>query len=39
MPHAAKEVATVRKRFKGLSKNLEKKRFSLHSPTPDAREP
>lgn len=38
MPHAAKEVTIVRKRFKGLSRNLEKKWFSSYSPTPDSRE-
>lgn len=38
MPHAAKEVTIVRKRIKGLSKNLEKKWFSSYSPTPDSRE-
>lgn len=27
MPHAAKEVSILRKRIKGLSKNLEKKWF------------
>lgn len=38
MPHAAQEVATVRKRIKGLSKTLGKKWFSSYSPTLDSRE-